>query len=166
MTGQNDPKEYDQFGFLGISEAGDKYYVYGEYLDINGKYSAVALRFNSDMTPDSGFSALYVSSDLGYTEFDDCINDDTKVIFTGTINISGEWKPWTYAVDKNTGIKLWENIYDNTGYDTIWSIGKNSIGTLQMQLFNTGSGFSLIVNTDLLGRISGERKAAIPRIGD
>ena len=166
VTGRNDPKEYEQFGFLGISEAADKYYVYGEYLDINGKYSAAALRFNSDMSRDAGFPAVYVPSDLGDTEFKDCINDDAKVIFAGKINSGGAWKPWTYAIDKNTGKKIWENIYDNSGYDTIWSIGKNSIGTFQMELYNNVSGASLVVNTDLLGRISGERKAAIPRIGD
>jgi len=166
VTGKNDPKEYEQFGFLGISEAGDKYYVYGEFLDINGKYSAAALRFNSDMTLDSSFLAVYVPSDLGDTEFKSCINDDRKVIFAGAINTGGAWKPWTYAIDKNTGKKIWENVYDNSGYDTIWSIGKNSIGTLQMELYNNVSGASLIVNTDLLGRISGERKAAIPRNRD
>ena len=164
VTGQNDPKEYDQFGFLGISEAGDKYYVYGEYLDINEKYSAAALRFNSDMTLDSSFPVLFVPSNLGHTEFKSCIHDNTKVIFAGAINTGGTWKPWTYAIDRNAGNKLWENVYDNSGYDTIWSIGKNSIGTLQMELYNNDSGVSLIVNTDLLGRISGEKKTPIPRI--
>jgi hypothetical protein len=166
VAGQNAPKEYDKFGFLGISEAGDKYYVYGEYIDVNGKYSAAALRFNSDMANDTSFPAVIVPSDLGDTEFKDCINDNTKVIFAGAINTGGVRKPWTYAIDKNTGNKLWENVYDNSGYNTIWSIGRNSIGTLQMELYSNVTGASLIVNTDLLGRISGEMKAAIPRIGE
>jgi uncharacterized repeat protein (TIGR02543 family) len=162
---QNAAKEYERFDFVGISQVGDKYYIFGEYLDINGEYSASILRFNADMTIDTGFDPILIHTDDGDAYFWSCDSDDKKVVFAGTIAVSGKDEvPWTYAIDRNTGVKLWENIYKDLDYNIVWNVEINSIGTLQLELFDKEhTESSLIASTDLLGRISGEIKASIPR---
>jgi hypothetical protein len=165
IIGQNLPNEYDRFSFLGINQVGDKYYVYGLYLDVNEKYSAAILRFNSDMTRDSGFPVRFFPSDIGASEFKTSTADDKKVVFAGHIFNQDMMIPWTYAIDRNTGIKLWENTYDDFLNHTVWNVEINSIGTLQLELYDFwgDTASSLIASTDLFGRINSERLAPIPR---
>jgi hypothetical protein len=164
IIGQNLLGEFTRFGFMGIHQDGDRYYVYGEYLDINEKYSAVALGFKSDMTLDPNFSTVFIPSDTGYSEFDACDSDSFKIVFAGKIYNGNRWIPWTYAVEKTTGSKLWENVYDDVDYNVIWNMDINSIGTLQLEFWDSDyTGSSLLVSTDFFGKISGERKAPIPR---
>jgi len=164
IISKNSPGEFSGFGFMGIHQDENRYYVFGEYLDQNGKYSAAALSFKFDMTLDPNFTTVFVPSDSGFSEFDACVSDKYKLAFAGKIYNGNKWLPWTYAVDKTNGTKLWENVYDDVDYNEIWNMDINSIGTLQLEFWDweyTGS--SLLVSTDLLGKISGEKKAAIPR---
>jgi uncharacterized repeat protein (TIGR02543 family) len=161
---KNAAREYERFNFVGMSQVGDKYYIFGEYLDINGEYSASILRFNADMTLDINFDPILIHTDDGDAYFWSCDSDDKKVVFAGTIAVSGKDEvPWTYAIDRNTGVKLWENIYDDLDYNIVWNVEINSIGTLQLELYDWDTESSLIASTDLFGRISSERKAPIPR---
>jgi hypothetical protein len=159
------PTEFYRFGFLGINRVNDKYYVYGEYVDPNGKYSAFIIRFNENMTMDTGFQPILIPSDYGDAYFRSSTADDTKVIFGGTISTIEKFEvPWTYAIDINTGSKLWEKIYTDLDYNIVWNLEMNSIGSVQLELYDWEvTDGSLIASTDLLGGVKQQYNEAIPR---
>jgi hypothetical protein len=78
----------------------------------------------------------------------------------------GEWwltsKPWLIKYDLTASKKIWEEIYDYPGC-YIYSVHHNAIGSYLIETYNSTTYESLLISTDLMGKASGNRLAAIPR---
>jgi hypothetical protein len=78
----------------------------------------------------------------------------------------GEWwrkgQPWLIKYDLTTSQKIWEEVYDYTGY-YIYSVHHNAIGSYLVEINNEATYESRLISTDLMGKTSDKRLAAIPR---
>jgi hypothetical protein len=163
-------------GFCGIEAVGNKFYVFGEYQDVNGQYGALIMRFNQDMSEDNTFTRIIIPSNYGEPWFTSCIQDQNKILFGGVNALAGKREvPWVYAIDRK-GTKLWENIYELATWNgttwndirnaRVWNLEQNYMGTLQMEIDLYGGQASLLVSTDIMGKIADAKKPSLPRQGD
>jgi hypothetical protein len=160
----------DQYAVNRVFKVGSEYYIAGVYLSVSKQRGAIAKLNVSAGTvdPPQLVDSKYTGGAAAI--FDMVLEDDGGIVLGGWCveDISGQdywWensKPWLVKYDLTGSQKLWEEVYDYTGY-YVYSVHHNAIGSYLLEVFNESTYESYLVSTDFLGRASGAALDVIPR---
>jgi hypothetical protein len=159
----------NKYHFNKILQAGSDYYVGGFYNNASGGYEGILHKIN----PATGsfvwntpvrFPSL--DNGMGSLSIKHLVEDNGKLILAGHTNADRDgwgYLPWLCAFNPDTKEKIWENIYDEYPDYEIYSAYSNGIGSYLIEIYNAESYESLLLSTDLMGKISGRKLASVPR---
>jgi fibronectin type 3 domain-containing protein len=156
-----------------IFSVGDGYYAIGEYESASGNWEGYLRKLNP-VTGSFEWSQpiLFPSSDLsanGSAGIVNAVVDAGRLLLCGYTNEHGDnndYKPWLLAFDSgtlsSTSSRLWELVYDEyPGYE-IYSVQSNGIGSYILELYDDDNYKSILVSTDLMGRVIAQDKFLDP----
>jgi hypothetical protein len=160
----------NKFIYSSIEKSGTDYYVAGYYKNTLGSNEGIL----DKLVPATGqllwsanpkrFPAMDGSGNAGIWNI---LVDNGKLILSGFTNATDDnlanCKPWLCAFDIASSQKIWEQCYtDYNGY-AIYSSYDNGIGSYLLEVYNYGEeGNSVLVSTDLLGRMTGDAITTLP----
>jgi hypothetical protein len=160
----------NKFHFNKILKVDSDYYVGGFYNNASGNYEGILHMIN----PAAGtfvwnnpvrFPSL--DNGMGSLSIKNLLEDNGKLILAGHTNadrINGYgYLPWLCAFNPDTKEKIWENVYDEFPDYEIYSAYSNGIGSYLIEIYNEISYESLLLSTDLMGKISGRQLDPVPR---
>jgi len=165
----------NKFYYEKIIKIGNNYYVAGGYENMFGKTEGVLDKLDPATgqlewkTDPKRFPSVDGSGSLTIWNL---FEDNDKLILSGVSNVTHgnteNCKPWLCAYDITTGQNIWEQCYDDPKYNNyvVYSAYSNGIGSYILELCSYESLQSLLVSTDLMGRISYGREEPIPRNPD
>ena len=73
------------------------------------------------------------------------------------------YRPWFTKYNPVTRTKIWEQIYDSHEGYKVYSIHHNAIGSYLLETYNEATYHSYLISTDLLGNMSDNQLAPLPR---